>query len=346
MTKEELEKKLKIREKTCIHCPTLESAKQVLSIFHHLGLEWCYETSYTICTNWDYYKEDTIYYPFEGKLSSLEFAHRTSYKIINAKEFIALHTEEKEFNLENYTPKWNLIGFPKEIITRMLDYQEEQGNPRDITVFETRVAAEQCNKGFTWDKTKEGYFFWHEVIDNKDFDIFFEKYPKQVYQDNSQEFRVGDEVIDIISGRRGKIHQISTNGISAFPIYVDFNETGSYTLDGRYYTDDKYDKYPRLLHYRDDYDYSVIDFNNLPKRQEPKRWRAEKEGVYYYIRFDAKGRSFTDGIRDVHGYYDNDNYNSGNYFRTEIEAEIIAQKLNTYLKRLIKEEHENEKERN
>jgi hypothetical protein len=43
---------------------------------------------------------------------------------------------------------------------------------------------------------------------------------------------------------------------------------------------------------------------------------------------------------------DHDNYYSGNYFRTEIEAEIITQKLNTYLKRLIKEEHENEKERN
>ena len=53
MTTKELEKKLKISEKTCIHCPTLELAKQVLSIFHQLGLKWCNEKNYMIYTNWD-----------------------------------------------------------------------------------------------------------------------------------------------------------------------------------------------------------------------------------------------------------------------------------------------------
>ena len=38
--------------------------------------------------------------------------------------------------LENYEPKGELEGFPKEIISRMLDCQEEQGNPRDVSVFE------------------------------------------------------------------------------------------------------------------------------------------------------------------------------------------------------------------
>ena len=38
--------------------------------------------------------------------------------------------------LENYEPKGQLEGFPKEIIARMLDCQEEQGNKRDVTVFE------------------------------------------------------------------------------------------------------------------------------------------------------------------------------------------------------------------
>lgn len=335
MTTKELENKLKISENTCIHCPTEELAKQVLNIFHHLGLKWCNEKHYIICTNWDNHKENTLYYPFEGEFSSLKFADLTGYKIINAEGFIALHTEGKEFDLENYEPKGELKGFPKEIITRMLDCQVEHGNPRDVSVFERLSAALQSNKGFSWDKTQEGNIFWHKVILHKNFNLFFEKYPKK---DNK--FKVGDEVIDIIMGLKGKIHKISTNDDIAYPVHVNFDESELYTLDGRYYFDDKH---PRLLHYRDDYDYNVIDFNNLPKRQLPKRWRAENGGIYYCVRFDAEGWSFADEIRDIYGYNDNANYNSGNYFRTEIEAEIIAQKLNSYMRQLIQEEHEHER---
>lgn len=95
MRTKELENKLKISENTCIHCPTLELAKQVLNIFHQLGLKWCDGTHYTICTKWDRREEDTVYHPFDGEFSSLEFACLTGYKIINAEEFIALHNEEQ-----------------------------------------------------------------------------------------------------------------------------------------------------------------------------------------------------------------------------------------------------------
>ncbi|MDD2192653.1 MAG: hypothetical protein PHO12_08975 [Bacteroidales bacterium] len=335
MTTKELEKKLKISEKTWIHCPTLELAKQVLSIFHQLGLRWNNETSYVLDHNWDAFKGNTLYYPFEGGLSALGFANLTGYKIINAEEFIALHTEEEKFNLENYEPKGQLIGFPKEIIARMLECQEEQGNSRDISVFEKQCNAGCFNKGFTWEKTKEGNIFWLEVIGVRNFDIFFERYPKK---DNSQEFRIGDEVIDIYTRQRGKIFRIDTNNKNIFIVYVNFNEKKDiYTLDGRLYFNDKY---PRLLHYRDDYDYSIIDFNNLPKRQKPKRWRAENGEVYYFICFQIEGWFYTTSTKENNSYYDNIDYNSGNYFRTEIEAEIIAQKLNTYFKQLIQEEHE------
>ena len=179
MTTKELEKKLKISNDTCIHCPTLELAKQVLSIFNQLGLRWSSEMSYTFIHNWDNFKEDTVYYPFKGECSALVYAHAIGYKVISAEEFITLHTEEKEFNLENYEPKGDLIGFPKEIIAKMLDYQEEQCNLRDVGVFEEMICARMNVKGFTWDKTKEGWWFWSKVIRNKNFDIFFEMYPKK-----------------------------------------------------------------------------------------------------------------------------------------------------------------------
>lgn len=95
MTTEELENKLKISKDTCIHCTTEELAKQVLNIFHQLDLTWGDKTHYTLNSHWDNRKEDTVYYPFDGEYSSLEFAHLKGYKIINAKEFIALHTEGK-----------------------------------------------------------------------------------------------------------------------------------------------------------------------------------------------------------------------------------------------------------
>ena len=232
----------------------------------------------------------------------------------------------------------------------MLECQEEQGNPRNVSIFESRKSIDLEPGGFDWYRTKEKGSFWYKVINNKNFNLFFETYPKkQEYQelknnknmqnnkkdnqDNSQEFRVGDEVIDIITRQRGKILQINTNN-GTCPIYVSFNgeELYTYTLDGRYYGNDKY---PRLLHYRDDYDYDVIDFNNLPKRQEPKRWRAEKNRIYYYVNFYTKDWFLPDETYDYYTPMDHDNYYSGNYLQTKEEAQEVADKLNKHLQELL-----------
>ena len=322
ITTEELENKLKISKNTCIHCPTIKLAIQMSNIFHQLGIKWCHETHYIPCINWDKHKEGTTYYPFDGEFSSLEFARVTGYKIINAKEFIALHTVKEKYNLENYTPKGELQGFPKEIIARMLDCQEEQGNPRDISVFERDRKAGQRVKGFIWDKTKEGKFFWNEVIYTGNFDVFFEKYPKQGNHDNPQDFRVGDNVIDIILDLKGKITNVKSNG----NLEIQFEGESSITEYNL-----KIEKRPSLLHYRNDYDYDVIDFNNLPKRQEPKRWRAEKGETYYFFTSNFEVEKYY----DHNDYNDNKAYDSGNYFKTKEEAQEVEDKLNKYFQELI-----------
>ena len=215
--------------------------------------------------------------------------------------------------LENYEPKGKLEGFPKEIIAKMLDYQEEQGNKRDISVFEKCTFA-----GFIWEETKEGCNFWDEVIRYKNFDLFFEKYPKQDNQEENQKFKVGDKVIDIITGQIGVVSKINilTNELLVL-INTKENIYKAYNLNGKY---NDSDKYPMLLHYRDDYDYSVIDFNNLPKRQEPKRWRAEKGQRYYYIDMCFEVSSFMEEYHNT----DTKLYNLGNYFQTEKEAQELA----------------------
>ena len=73
-----------------------------------------------------------------------------------------------------------------------------------------------------------------------------------------------------------------------------------------------------------------------------RSWRAEKGGEYHFLRFSLEGWFYTYATKDNNDSTDTINYDSGNYFRTEVEAEIIAQKLNTYFKQLIQEEHEHE----
>lgn len=76
--------------------------------------------------------------------------------------------------------KGELKDFPKEVVERMLFLQEEEGNKRDVTVFEARPWADKEDRGFSWPKTPEGYDFWKEVIHSKRFNIFFMKYPPVV----------------------------------------------------------------------------------------------------------------------------------------------------------------------
>lgn len=76
--------------------------------------------------------------------------------------------------------KGQLEGFPVEIVEKMLERQVEQGNKRDISVFEKNVlAGGKRGEGFTWDKTPEGHNFWLHVISRRNFEVFFDRYPKK-----------------------------------------------------------------------------------------------------------------------------------------------------------------------
>ncbi len=67
----------------------------------------------------------------------------------------------------------DIEGFPIEVVQRMVDCQVEQGYQANVNVFQRNNT-----NGFDWDKTKEGEYFWGNVIMIKDFDLFFRKYPK------------------------------------------------------------------------------------------------------------------------------------------------------------------------
>jgi hypothetical protein len=81
----------------------------------------------------------------------------------------------KEFN-------GDLKGFPEEVVEKMLERQVEQGNKRDVSVFEDSRRRDSFCGGFRWVETVEGHVFWKSVISDKNFDIFFQHYPKQQQQ--------------------------------------------------------------------------------------------------------------------------------------------------------------------
>ena len=74
--------------------------------------------------------------------------------------------------------KGQLEGFPKEVVDKMLYYQVQQGNKEDVTVFESNSLSNKVKRGFAWVNTTEEYGFWEDIIVYKNFNLFFQKYPK------------------------------------------------------------------------------------------------------------------------------------------------------------------------
>ena len=100
-----------------------------------------------------------------------------------------------------------LEGFPIEVVQRMVDYQVEQGNKDDINVFQKTNYLPSSSGGFTWDNTVEGFDFWDDVINGKEFDVFFKKYPKKEANTHVYYRGVwnrGDEIISELEKLGGK----------------------------------------------------------------------------------------------------------------------------------------------
>ncbi len=70
-------------------------------------------------------------------------------------------------------------GFPIKVVQKMVNYQVEQGNKADVTVFQKHKCTGRVFKGFEWVETDEGIDFWNDVIRYENFHVFLEKYPKK-----------------------------------------------------------------------------------------------------------------------------------------------------------------------
>ena len=87
-------------------------------------------------------------------------------------------------NKYNLTPedlKGQIKGFPLEVISRMMDKQREQGEEPSHHVFVSNNCAGTVTGGFNWSETPEGGEFWNDVISNRYFDLFFERFNNEIF---------------------------------------------------------------------------------------------------------------------------------------------------------------------
>lgn len=62
-----------------------------------------------------------------------------------------------------------LKDFPENVVNAMLDEQERQGNPRDVTIFEDITSRHKSEGGFNWADSVKGYDLWKAVISDRKF---------------------------------------------------------------------------------------------------------------------------------------------------------------------------------
>lgn len=74
--------------------------------------------------------------------------------------------------------KGKIADFPIEVVQKMVDEQVAQGNRPNVEIFQKKPQAEHEYRGFDWNETFDDSVFWNDVINNKKFNIFFAKYPK------------------------------------------------------------------------------------------------------------------------------------------------------------------------
>lgn len=143
---------------------TLENNKPVC-VFSSNGIVYQLNDDKSILIDFDNIESDDYqsYWNIKDTISFKDFKREYIEPMYNIED--ALRKNE-------YIPKGDLEGFPNEIILAMLDEQEKQGNPRNISIFEVKKNANKKQKGFNWNKCKVTECFWESIIKYRLFILF------------------------------------------------------------------------------------------------------------------------------------------------------------------------------
>lgn len=73
----------------------------------------------------------------------------------------------------------DIKDFPIEVVQMMVARQYEQIGRCGVEVFQINRSISAHGGGFNWDASSEGHKFWHDVIMDYDWELFFSKYPSR-----------------------------------------------------------------------------------------------------------------------------------------------------------------------
>lgn len=96
--------------------------------------------------------------------------------------------------------KGEIADFPLEVVERMVECQEEQGNHPNVIIFQNHKDTPSRKGGFDWKETREGVGPWSAAINYKNFKPLLsllemeESNNNQTLQLNGVELKPGDRV--------------------------------------------------------------------------------------------------------------------------------------------------------
>ena len=111
------------------------------------------------------------------KCSSSERKDGKSIKFEPISEINKNKNKEEMYKVKQSDLKGAIKDFPIEVVQKMVERHIEQDGNANIE-FKDKFDVLGY---FTWKDTIEGVDFWSKVIDYKNFDLFFERYPKSVH---------------------------------------------------------------------------------------------------------------------------------------------------------------------
>lgn len=180
-----------------------------------------------------------------------------------------------------------LYGFPIEVVQKMVDNQYIQVGKNDVEIFQNDVIAGVNRGGFYWSDTIDGEAFWRGVIEKRDFDSFFESYPKAEVVCDDILYEVKDEDL--------------TGDLEGFPKEIvqlmvkrQFEQTGKCDISvfqKNYFADLKFGGFTWEMTEEGRNAWNVVTSNtDLLKRMVPVLRTAfrEKRPTYVYVTNSSK----------------------------------------------------------
>ena len=128
--------------------------------------------------SFDEWKKIVDFEKLEKTLKNIESIVKSTILVADAIKNASSVFKEGSTRYEKQTHKGQLEGVPNDIVERMMECQEEQGNKRDASVFEETFSQDKVRGGFDWVDTKEDSNIWGEV-EKRNFQPFYDFWKKE-----------------------------------------------------------------------------------------------------------------------------------------------------------------------